>query len=103
MRDDWIERVARGFWSLGLQYQGPIPGRDRDRIGLAAYQTLGSSRYRAEVDPRFENETGIELYARIQALPWLAVTPDFQYIKNPGGLRTTDDAIVIGLRARVRF
>jgi porin len=100
--DPDVNRIA-WFWSLGLQYQGPIPGRDADRIGLGVYQAIGSSRYRAEVDPGFERETGIELYGRIQALPWLALTPDFQYIFDPGANGSADDAVVATLRLRVSF
>ncbi len=40
---------------------------------------------------------------RIQVTPWLQITPDLQYITNPGALSSNDDAFVIGLRARFTF
>ncbi len=91
------------FWSLGGEYTGLVPGRDADVLGFACYQAIGSSVYRDEVDPRFEHETGIEIYYRIAAVPWLAITPDFQYILDPGATGTADDAFVGTLRLRVTF
>jgi porin len=91
------------FWSLGGEYIGLVPGRDADTLGVACYQAIGSSVYRDEIAPRFEHETGIELYYRIAALPWLAITPDFQYIIDPGATGTADDAFVGTLRLRVTF
>jgi porin len=100
--DPDVNRIA-WFWSLGAQYQGPIPGRDDDRIGLGMYQAIGSHRYGHRVDPDFDRETGFELYYRIAVLPWLAVTPDLQYIVDPGADGVADDALVAVLRLRVSF
>ena len=91
------------FWSLGAEYVGPLPGRDGDVAGLASYQAIGSSVYRDAVDPDFDRETGIEFYYRIAALPWLAITPDFQYIVDPGATGAAGDVFVGTLRLRVTF
>jgi porin len=91
------------FWSLGARYLGLVPGRDADVVGLGIYQAIASSRYRDAQNPDFRRETGIELYYRIAALPWLALTPDLQVIVNPGGDPATDDAVVATLRVRVSF
>ena len=102
-RDDGdINRISN-FWSTGLQYAGLIPGRDKDVVGLAVYSVHSSHRYRREIDSHFLRETGYELYYRIQVTQWLQITPDLQYIATPGALSTTDDAVVMGLRARVTF
>jgi porin len=100
--DGDVNRIAQ-FWSLGLQYLGALPGRDADVLGIGMYQALGSSRYRREVDPSFDRETGVELYYRIALLPWFALTPDVQYIAAPGGARPSRDAVVLVLRARLTF
>jgi porin len=100
--DPDVNRVA-WFWSLGVQYVGALPGRDADILALGVHQSIGSGVYRDEVDPSFGRETGIELYYRVAALQWLAVTPDFQYIFDPGATGTADDAIVATLRLRVSF
>jgi porin len=90
------------FWSVGGQYEGSLPCRDRDILGLGVYQAIGSSAYRREIDPEFERETGLELYYRIAVLPWLTVTPDFQYVFDPGA-SGLDDTAVLALRFRVTF
>jgi porin len=90
------------FWSAGLQYRGLLPGRDADVLGAGVYQALGSDVYRRSVDPGFDSETGLEIYYRVEALPWLAVTPDFQYIADPGA-SGAPDAVVVLLRLRVTF
>jgi porin len=100
--DGDVNRIEQ-FWSLGLQYLGALPGRDADVLAIGMYQALGSARYRREVNPRFDRETGVELYYRIALLPWLALTPDVQYIAAPGGARPARDAVVLVLRARLTF
>lgn len=100
--DPDVNRIA-WFWSLGIQYQGALPRRGADILGLGVFQAIGSRVYRDRVDPDFDRETGIELYYRIEVLPWLAVTPDFQYILDPGATGAADDAIVATLRLRVSF
>ena len=100
--DDEVNPIAR-FWSVGLQVEGLLPGRDADVLGLGAYQAIGSDRRRRHVDPAFDRETGVEVYYRIALLPWLALTPDVQLIENPGGSRTTGRALVLVLRARLSF
>jgi porin len=99
--DEDTSRVA-WFWSAGLQYEGLLPGRSADVLGLGTYQTLPSERYREAVDPDFGRELGVELYYRIALLPWLAVTPDLQVILDPGA-SGSDDATVALLRFRVTF
>jgi porin len=102
-RDDGDVNRISDFWSLGLQYEGLIPGRDEDVAGFGVYSAHSSHRYRREVNSEFLRETGYELYYRIQVTRWLQLTPDLQYIARPGALSSTDDAFVVGLRARVTF
>lgn len=102
-RDDTrINRISN-FWSSGMQYTGLLPTRGRDVLGVGVYSVHSSHRYRREVDSEFVRETGYELYYRIQVAPWLQITPDLQYITNPGALSSNDDAFVMGLRARLTF
>jgi porin len=91
------------FWSLGLQYRGLLPGRPDDVLGLGSYQAIGSSRFRDAVAPDFDRETGVELYYCFDPLPWLAVTPDLQYIVDPGASGAASNAVVVLLRLRVTF
>ena len=89
------------FWSLGAQYQGLLPGRDADVLAFGMAQSIISDQLHA-LDGR-DRETAYELYYAIQALPWLTITPDLQYISNPGGGRDGRDALVAGIRVRMVF
>ncbi|MGH0030850.1 MAG: carbohydrate porin [Myxococcota bacterium] len=100
--DPDVNRIA-WLWQVGGQYQGLLPGRDRDVLGLAAYHAIAGDRYRHRVDRDFRGEAAVELYYRCMLLPWLGVTPDLQYIVDPGGREGTKDAVVAVLRLRVAF
>ncbi len=86
------------FWSVGANWQGPLPGRDGDvlAVGVAQGRLVEAGGFTDE------HETVLELYYRILVTPFLEVTPDVQYILNPGGTGE-DDAIVVGLRVQVTF
>ncbi|NNL66671.1 MAG: hypothetical protein HKP30_10540, partial [Myxococcales bacterium] len=91
------------FASAGLQWRGALPGRPDDALGVAAYRGWASGRLRDADPDAFRHETGLELYYRIQLLPWLAVTPDLQYIVEPGAIPEAGDAVLAQLRIRVSF
>ena len=40
---------------------------------------------------------------RYWATPWLGLTPDFQYVFNPGGASSDDAAAVFGGQIMVNF
>ena len=88
------------FWSVGAQYQGLIPTRDEDVLGFGFAQGLigGPSR---RLDGGSQ-EAVYELYYNIKLLPWLQLSPDLQYVVNPGA-RGGRDAFVIGLRLLAMF
>lgn len=102
-RDDPRVNRIEAFWSAGLLYEGPLPGRGRDAAGLGLYQTFPSGDYRSHVDPEFTRELGVELYYRVQLAPWLAITPDAQWLHDPGGDDGAPDAFVLALRVRVQL
>jgi porin len=91
------------FWSAGLEWSGPTPARRGDALGLAVYQMIASPEHRRAVPGAFHRETGVELYYRIALLPWLALTPDVQYIVEPGASPRAGDALVTQLRVRMAF
>lgn len=43
-------------------------------------------------------EVAIEAFWRFQPLEWLSLKPDVQYIVNPGGSRSIDNALALGIR-----
>jgi carbohydrate-selective porin OprB len=45
----------------------------------------------------------LELNYTFWAMPWLGITPDFQYVFNPGGNRSNNDAALFGGQIMVNF
>ncbi|MCR5163908.1 MAG: carbohydrate porin [Thermoguttaceae bacterium] len=44
------------------------------------------------------NESHLEIYYRCQVRDWLAITPNVQWVKNPGGNADENDVVVVGFR-----
>jgi len=90
------------FWSAGAQYKGLIPTRDEDVIGFGVAQGI-VSRFVKRLGETPRRETALELYYNIQVAPWLNISPDFQFILDPGGRGDGKDAFVAGLRVQASF
>jgi porin len=103
-RDPDTSRFAT-FWSGGLSYAGLIPERDADVLGIAFALQRPSRVFRDRVDTqdRQGSETVYELYYAIQVTKWLTITPDVQYIDNPGGDRSQSHTIAGHIRVRWSF
>ena len=95
------------YFDVGLTYQGLLPMRDEDALGVAfGYaQISGGARdgLRGEGLRPMGGEMVLEATYRIQLNPWLAVQPDLQYVINPGGTRSLGDALLVGFRGEVTF
>lgn len=91
------------FWSLGLSYTGLIPTRDRDVLGFGFAQQIDSDEYRRHRHPDARSESVFELYYAIEIFPWLVLTPDIQYVNNPGGDGGIGHAVAGGIRVRASF
>jgi carbohydrate-selective porin OprB len=92
--------LVTNFWSAGVQYQGLLSGRDEDVLGFGFAQGFFSNQASDFTD---DYESIWELYYRAQIAPWMAATPDIQYVANPGGDDTVIDAWVLGVRLYVIF
>jgi porin len=89
------------FWSIGFQYQGLFEGRDDDVLGVGfAHGTFSDKASTTYTD---DFESAFEVYYSVQVTPWLAVSPDVQYVTNPGGDGLIDDAVVLGIRMQMAF
>lgn len=87
------------FWSVGAQYQGLLPGRDDDVLGLGfACGRLGAPSRR---DARYDGEAVAECYYRIALAKWASVTLDVQGVRHPGAAEAS--SLVPGLRVHVEF
>lgn len=88
------------FWSIAAQYEGFVPGRDKDVLGVGMAQGIFANEYR-RVAPDADRETVYEVYYAFHVTPWLTVSPDFQYVVNAGGDESDPNAILAGLRVKV--
>jgi porin len=95
-------RIAHA-WEIGTSIKGLLPQRDHDVTGVAVSQGILSKDYRDDVNRLADRETVYELYYAWQVTPWLIISPDLQFITNPGGNETARDAIVGGARVRIIF
>lgn len=90
-----------GFWSIGFQYQGLFEGRDDDVLGIGFAH--GSFSDKASATYTADYESAFEVYYSVQVAPWLAISPDVQYVTNPGGDSTIANVLVLGARVQMNF
>lgn len=89
--------------NLGLHLKGPIESRPDDILGLAWTRAGTSAEFRnatriAGGDLPTHSESAWELTYRAQLTPWLAIQPNAQWVRNPGGTVGPNDAKLIGMR-----
>jgi len=93
-------------WSLmgGFSGNSPIPGRGRDRLGVAAFYVgyadgLKEGLHLAGLPTR--DEAGAEVFYTVAFTPWLHVTADLQVVRPT--LSDRDTAVIAGIRAKIVF
>lgn len=94
--------------TLGAELEGTRWGRSSDSVGLAFGRLRTSADYLAESLPvagyqATGSERQIELYYRFKLNKNLDLTPNFQWIHNPGGDSTASAVRLAGMRARIGF
>ena len=78
------------YWlNVGLHYKGLIPKRDADRVGVGFRYGVTTP------DLALKDEYSVEFYYHYQILQWMKISPDVQYIWNPGG-GDIPNSLVIG-------
>jgi porin len=91
----------------GLIYTGLIPGRDKDKAGVAfAYAQMGPLCRSTGIQnglPGCGYELLTEFSYSIRLTPAVAIEPDIQYIIHPGGTQQYANALVVGFRAVIDF
>lgn len=96
--DDAVSEIAHHV-GAGFVWRGPWGGRPDDSVGV--YYTL------ADLSDGFalnqNDEHVVDVYCRVQVTPAVFVQPEVQYIVNPAGDPSADDALVAGLRIGVIF
>lgn len=95
------------YFSVGLVYTGLIPGRTRDKTGLAFSQgwfsdELKTSR-RAKGLPTKQRESVLELNHSFELGRGIAFQPDIQYLIDPAGTKEISNAFLIGARIAIQL
>ena len=85
--------------STGLGFDGIWQSRPRDTLGIVAWYDEFSD----DLGTPDDSSYGMEIHYRIQATPWLQLTPDIQWLIKSGPTPDTDDTVVVGLRALFHF
>lgn len=97
--DDDISAVGRHL-GAGLMTRGTFGGRPADSAGIYFSHVDLSDAAGAGFE---DDEWAIDAYYRIQATPFLFVQPELQYIMQPSGNPSIDDALVAGVRIGISF
>jgi porin len=95
------------FANAGLLYNGPLPQRSQDALGLfAIFGKFSSDLREAEQikdQAAMTNETVLELNYMYNATQWLHVQPDVQGVIRPDGTGLVNDALVFGLQVGINL
>ena len=106
---------VEGHLSGGVQVSGARWGRLKDHLGVAALRHTINDAHRAYLAGgglgfllgdgtlRYGPETFVESYYSIQVGPYIQVSPDVQYVRNPGYNRDRGPAWVETVRANLRY
>ena len=104
--EDKVNLMSQQF-SLGLVWQGPFASRAQDALGLAVSRgwvsTEQNKARRAQGLATAHTETALELNYRIALGRGLALTPDIQYILDPGATGDIDNAWLVGAKISLDF
>ncbi|MCK4914260.1 MAG: carbohydrate porin [Planctomycetes bacterium] len=89
------------FVSVGGQIEGLIEGRDKDVFAIGYAHGLRSPKGLASNEKRQIDL--IETYYAVKVNDNISITPNIQFVMDPGGLTKESPATVFGLRCRVKF
>ncbi|MEZ4702347.1 MAG: carbohydrate porin [Rhodothermales bacterium] len=94
-------------WAAGVAVNGPFRSRPDDQFGLAVATAHQGSQMmeamRLAGDTPESDEITFEITYSTSILPWIAIQPNIQYVHNPGGVATLNDAFVVGTRLGIAF
>lgn len=93
----------QAFVTGGISGKGLFGARPNDTFGFGFFYYDFSDDLQSVIDPfaEFDDETGIEVFYNFTPKPWLTVGGDLQVVDPSAG--ANDEAVMLGLRATVRF
>jgi porin len=96
--------AVKNSLNLGLHLKGMVSSRPNDILGIAWTRAGLSGKWRVLQGAATEaTETALEATYRYSLTPYLAIQPNLQYVRNPGGITGTPAARLIGIRFDVSF
>ena len=95
-----INRV-NNFYSAGLSWTGAIPTRDADVLAFGFANSRVSDSWQERATNNGGNQTVYELYYKFKVTPWCYITPDLQFIHNPGYDHGRPDSMIAGVRFKL--
>lgn len=98
----WEMVPINQMYTLGLGLGGSFWNRPYDTAGLGFGQTILTDDFE-KAHQNTSNEKYIETYYRFYFNRYLALSADFQWIQNPGGLSDNDDVYIFGMRSQIDF
>lgn len=98
--DDKVNQTE-DFVSFGGQIEGLFEGRDEDVFAVGYARGIRSPEGLSSTDER--EIDFIETYYKVEVNNNLSITPNVQFVMNPGGLKNESTATVFGIRCRYRF
>jgi carbohydrate-selective porin OprB len=95
----WAEWSGDG----GLLFEGLLPSRFDDALGVGVAWTRLSDRARSAEAEVLAGEAAIEVTWSVALTPWCEIQPDYQWILNLGDSIERGAAHVIGIRTHLTF
>ena len=85
------------FASWGMNYKGLFPGRDNDWTSIGNYYNVSSKYVPGDLEVQFDVAHTFVIKA------WCQVSPEIQYIVDPGGTGQIPDALILNLQTVLIF
>ena len=98
----WDTTAFDRLWTLGVDLSGALWHREGDGFGLGYGRILLTDDYE-DANADSDDEQYLECYYRWAVNRHLALSGDFQWVKNPGGTSSNDDVYIFGLRSQLDF
>ncbi len=88
--------------TVGAEFSGTSWLRSGDTLGVALGWLNSSNKFR-QASTANGPEQLVEIFYRYQFNKFITISPDFQYIRNPGGDKTSSAFAAYGLRTQIHF